>query len=59
MITMIVNPVSGAGYASAVGEKAGALLSKLNVGFTLQLTERVGHATELAQAGGYSGETQR
>jgi len=48
MITMIVNPVSGAGYASAVGEKAAALLEKLHVAFTLRITESVGHATELA-----------
>ena len=49
MITMIVNPVSGAGHASAVGEKAAALLKHLNVAFTLRMTEAIGHATELAK----------
>lgn len=49
MITMIVNPVSGAGNASAVGEKAAALLKKLNVAFTMRVTEAIGHATELAR----------
>ena len=49
MITMIVNPVSGAGHASIIGEKAAALLNKLNVAFTLRITEAIGHATELAR----------
>ena len=49
MITMIVNPVSGAGHASAVGEKAAATLKQLKVEFTYLLTEAVGHATELAR----------
>ena len=49
MITMIVNPISGAGYAATVGEKAAAMLRNLKVEFTLRLTEAVGHATELAK----------
>ena len=57
MITMIVNPVSGAGYASSVGEKAGALLSKLNVGYSLLVTQRVGHATELARQAAQRGDS--
>ena len=56
MITMIVNPVSGAGYASAVGEKAAALLEKLQVAFTLRITEAVGHATELARQAAARGD---
>jgi len=49
MITMIVNPISGAGYAATIGEKAAAMLRKLKVEFTYLLTEAVGHATELAK----------
>ena len=56
MITMIVNPVSGAGRAKAVGEKAAALLHKLNVTFTLRLTEAIGHATELAKQAAERGD---
>ena len=57
MITMIVNPVSGAGHASAIGEKAAALLRKLQVEFTLRVTEFVGHATELARLAAGQGDT--
>ena len=56
MITMIVNPVSGAGRAKAVGEKASAMLKKLNVAFTLRLTEAIGHATELAKQAAQRGD---
>lgn len=48
MITMIVNPISGAGRALAVGEKAAATLRKLKIDFTCLITKAVGHATELA-----------
>ena len=57
MITMIVNPVSGAGHASSVGEKAAALLQKLDVAFTLRITESIGHATELARQAAQRGDT--
>ncbi len=57
MITMIVNPVSGAGHASVVGEKAAAMLNKMNVEFTLRITEAVGHATELAKLAAQRGDT--
>ena len=56
MITMIVNPVSGTGYASSVGEKAAALLQKLNVAFSLQITQAIGHATELARQAAARGD---
>ena len=56
MITMIVNPVSGAGHASAIGEKAAALLTKLNVAFTLRITEAVGHATTIAREAASRGD---
>lgn len=49
MITMIVNPVSGAGRAADIGEKAAAMLRRLKTDFTYLLTEAVGHATELAR----------
>jgi len=56
MITMIVNPVSGAGHARIVGEKVAALLHKLNINFTLCLTEAIGHATELARQAASRGD---
>jgi diacylglycerol kinase (ATP) len=49
MITMIVNPVSGAGHAKIIGEKAAALLKKMDIKFTYLMTEAIGHATELAR----------
>jgi diacylglycerol kinase (ATP) len=56
MITMIVNPVSGAGRAAEVGEKAAAVLRRLKTDFTYLLTKAVGHATELARQAAQRGD---
>jgi diacylglycerol kinase (ATP) len=56
MITMIVNPVSGTGYANTVGDKAAAFLEKQHVALTLHKTESVGHATELARQAAARGD---
>ncbi len=48
MITVIVNPVAGSGYALTVGEKIDALLEQRGLAHTLFYTEGVGHATTLA-----------
>ena len=56
MITMIVNPVSGAGRAADIGEKAASMLRKLKTDFTYLLTKSVGHATELARQAAQRGD---
>jgi diacylglycerol kinase (ATP) len=49
MITVIVNPIAGSGYADIVGKKVDALLSARNIEHTVKYTESAGHATELAR----------
>ncbi len=50
MITVIINPIAGSGHALTVGNKIGELLRARGVEHTLEYTEGVGHATQLARA---------
>ena len=56
MITMIVNPVSGAGHAASVGQKAADILTERNIAFRYCVTESVGHATKLAKEAAERGD---
>lgn len=49
MITMIVNPIAGNGLALSVGQKIDDLLTQRGLEHEVLHTQRVGHATELAQ----------
>lgn len=55
MIDLIVNPIAGNGYAKIVGEQAEAYLREKGVAFRLHMTERPGHATELARLAAEAG----
>ena len=55
MIAVIVNPVAGSGLAATIGQKVDALLTLRGVPHTMMLTERAGHATELARAAAAEG----
>ena len=50
MLTLIVNPTAGTGYAQKVAAQLEAALQKRGVSHELIFTEHPGHATELAQA---------
>ena len=56
MTTMIVNPISGTGYALAVGEKAAAIFKARGIDFTYHITKAIGHATELARQAARRGD---
>ena len=49
MITLIVNPTAGTGLALKVTEQLKAALTEKRIPFRIWLTERPGHATELAR----------
>ena len=49
MLTLIVNPTAGNGYAQKVAEQLRTELEKRGVPHRFCYTERPGHATELAQ----------
>jgi diacylglycerol kinase (ATP) len=49
MITVIVNPIAGSGYADTVGKKVNAVLDARGVEHTMLYTAGVGHATQLAR----------
>ncbi len=49
MLELIVNPVAGNGLAKKIGEEAAGLLEKKGIRFTLHMTDRPGHATQLAR----------
>jgi len=57
MITVIVNPIAGSGYADAVGKKVDAVLTARGVQHTVKHTGGVGHATELAREASMRGVT--
>jgi diacylglycerol kinase (ATP) len=50
MITVIVNPIAGSGYALMVGQKIDAILEKRGIEHTTEYTTGVGHATVLAKS---------
>ncbi len=50
MITVVINPIAGSGPARTVGNRIGELLRARGVEHTLEYTEGVGHATQLARA---------
>ncbi len=50
MITVIVNPVAGSGLAREIGREVDEVLNQRGVPHETRLTEREGHATELARA---------
>jgi len=49
MITVIVNPVAGSGFALTVGQKVDAILTSRGIEHNIYYTESVGHATLLAR----------
>lgn len=49
MIAVIVNPIAGSGFALTVGRKVDAILTDRGIPHQMLMTERVGHATELAR----------
>lgn len=55
MIYAICNPVAGSGRGFRIGQQVKAYLQEQKVSFEFHLTERPGHATQLAQAAGKSG----
>ncbi|HPR77113.1 MAG TPA: diacylglycerol kinase family lipid kinase [Candidatus Limiplasma sp.] len=55
MITVIVNPIAGTGYALTVGQKIDAILQTRGIEHTVVYTEGVGHATELARTAAQQG----
>ena len=57
MISVIVNPIAGTGYAKEVGEKVDAELKRRNVEHEMLYTEYPGHATELARRAAQNGAT--
>ncbi len=57
MITLIVNPISGAGHAADVGDKVAAMLRQRQIDFTSQTTNAIGHATELARQAAKRGDS--
>lgn len=49
MIELIVNPAAGNGRASEMGEKVVQKLKALEIAFRMHVTDKPGHATELAR----------
>lgn len=57
MLTIIVNPVAGGGYAKAVAKEAVDTLRQRGIPFRLEETAGPGHATELAREAVTRGDT--
>ena len=57
MISVIVNPVAGTGFALTVGQKVDAILTERGIEHNVRYTESVGHATQLAREAAQQGVT--